>query len=104
MGRRCKTRFYMNIPYVRMYDKNGEFMNPIIGFYKSDFPNRKQRREKIKRFRGNKKGISLSVVKTQKYKRVMQLIQIIEKDKKGNPIQQTVENNHIKRNVINHYF
>lgn len=33
----------------------------------------------------------------------MQLIQVIERDKKGRPIEQTVENANVRRKVINHY-
>lgn len=93
----------MNIPYVKKFNKNGELTNPISGVYKLEFQNRSERRRKPTRFRGNKKGVSLTIVKTEKYKRVIQLIQIIEKDKKGRPIPQTVENNHIKTKRINHY-
>lgn len=92
----------MNKPYVKEY-KDGKLINPIVSEYKSEFPNRKDRRFKPDRFRGNQKGISLSVVKTDKYKRVIQLIQIIEKDKKGKPLAQTVENNHIRIKQIKHY-
>jgi len=93
----------MNIPYKKTFDKNGKLENPIDGFYSPAFPNRKARRQKTPRFRGNNKGVSLTVVKTQKYKRVMQLIQTIELDKKKRPVNQTVENKHIHRKVINHY-
>jgi len=37
-----------NIPYVKTFDKNGKLENPIDGFYISPYPNRKQRRSKIK--------------------------------------------------------
>lgn len=92
----------MNKPYVKEY-KDGKLTNPIKSVYNSEFPNRSARRNKPTRFRGNQKGISLTVVKTEKYKRVIQLIQIIEKDKKGKPLAQTVENNHIKIKQIKHY-
>lgn len=92
-----------NIPYVKTFDEDGKLENPIDGFYSSAFLNRKTRRQKQPRFRGNNKGASLTVVKTQKYKRVMQLIQVIERDKKGRPIEQTVENVNVRRKVINHY-
>ena len=88
----------MNTPYVKKFDKNGKLTNEIKSVYESEFPNRKERRSKPKRFKGNKKGISLTVVKTEKYKRVSTLIQNIIKGKK-----QTVENNHIQRKVINSY-
>jgi len=93
----------MNIPYKKTFDKDGKLENPIDGFYSPAFPNRKTRRYKAPRFRGNNKGVSLTVVKTQKYKRVMQLIQMIELDKKKRQVNQTVENKHIHRKVINHY-
>ena len=70
-----------NIPYVKTFDKDGKLENPIGGFYSPAFPNRKTRRQKYPRFRGNNKGISLTVVKTQKYKRVMQLIQQVSKER-----------------------
>ena len=92
----------MNKPYVKEY-KDGKLINPIESVYNSEFPNRAARRYKPTRFRGNQKGISLTVVKTEKYKRVIQLIQIIEKDKKGKPLAQTVENNHITTKQIKHY-
>ena len=92
----------MNTPYVRKYTKDGEHENPIIDRYLSEFPNRKERRKKALRFRGNKKGISLTVVKNEKYKRFATLIQTMLTHK-GKPIEQTVENNHIKRKVVNHY-
>lgn len=91
----------MNTPYVKKFDKNGTLLNPIIGSYNSleNYPeNRQQRRKKVSRFKGNTKHISLTVVKTEKYKRVSTLIQTIIKGK-----HQTVENNHIERKVINSY-
>ena len=93
----------MNTPYVKKFDKNGQLINPIEGIYKSESQNRSERRRKPTRFRGNKKGISLTIVKTEKYKRVIQLIQVIQKDKKGKPLPQTVENNHTKIKTVNHY-
>ena len=92
-----------NIPYVKAFDKDGKLENPIDGFYSPAFPNRKTRRQKSPRFCGNNNGVSLTVVKTQKYERVMQLIEVIERDKKGRPIEQTVENANVRRKVINHY-
>jgi len=87
-----------NKPYVKFFNKEGILENTISGIYSSEFPNRTARRSKPKRFRGNNKGVSLTVVKTSKYKRVMQLIQMV-----GNLRNQTVENKHIVRKVINHY-
>lgn len=91
-----------NIPYVKTFDKDGKLENPIYGFYSPAFPNRKARRQKAPRFRGNNKGVSLTVVKTQKYKRVVQLIQTVERDRNCS-VNQTVENKHIQRKVIHHY-
>ena len=71
----------MNTPYVKTFDKDGKLENPSIGFYSPAFLNRKTRRQKVPRFRGNNKGVSLTVVKTQKYKRVMQLIQQVSQDR-----------------------
>jgi hypothetical protein len=70
-----------NLPYVKKYSEKGELMNPIEGNYKSVGKNRSQRRELLKGspFIGNKKGISLSIVKIgplsfQKYKKVIQKV------------------------------
>lgn len=93
----------MNIPYVKKFNENGELINPITSVYASEFPNRFERRRKPTRFKGNKKGISLTIVKTEKYKRVIQLIQIIEKNEYNKPKPQTVENNHVTIKRINHY-
>lgn len=71
----------MNIPYKKTFDKDGKLENPIDGFCSPAFPNRKTRRQKTPRFRGNNKGVSLTVVKTQKYKRVMQLIQQVSQER-----------------------
>lgn len=71
----------MNTPYKKTFDKDGKLENPIDGFYSPAFPNRKTRRQKSPRFRGNNKGVSLTVVKTQKYKRVMQLIQQVSQER-----------------------
>ena len=70
-----------NIPYKKTFNKDGKLENPIDGFYSPAFPNRKTRRQKAPRFRGNNKGVSLTVVKTQKYKRVMQLIQQVSQER-----------------------
>ena len=74
----------MNKPYVKKYDENGICTNPLVsnGTYKSigsvvnAYKNRQQRREIIqkKRFKGNKKGVSLSVGQKFKYKRVQQIV------------------------------
>jgi hypothetical protein len=38
----------MNTPYVKQFDKNGTLLNPIRGIYKNPFPNRRERRQKVK--------------------------------------------------------
>lgn len=70
-----------NIPYKKTFNKDGKLENPIDGFCSPAFPNSKARRQKSPRFRGNNKGVSLTVVKTQKYKRVMQLIQQVSRER-----------------------
>ena len=72
-----------NEPYVKHYDENGQVSNPIKGIYKSQFDNRRQRRQHLNetRFMGNTKGVCLTVVKIGKYLRIRQP----EIDKDGNP-------------------
>ena len=79
----------MNKPYVKQFDNKGLLLNPIAGSYKSIGPNRKQRREleANKPFIGNKKGISLVVVKIgalsfQKYKKMVQVVNMPDGTKK----------------------
>lgn len=95
----------MNVPYVKKY-VNGELSNPIEKFYNSkeyDPQNRSERRSKPARFKGNGKNFSLTVYKTGKYlRRVVTITQPVL-DAKNKPLLQTVENNHIKIKVINHY-
>ena len=64
----------MNVPYVKQYDEMGKCTNPITRTnpYFNPEPNRQQRRSKEKRFRGNQKGVSLSVLKSIKSFRVLQ--------------------------------
>lgn len=69
----------MNVPYVKNYATNGILLNPISSYqdgkYVNQHPNRQQRRGKIPRFKGNKKGISLTVnegLYAAKYKRIVQ--------------------------------
>lgn len=68
----------MNAPYVKEYNEAGELVNPIKGSYPTLSPNNTRRdRRAIKsnsRFRGNKKGISLTVGRKFKYRREIQLI------------------------------
>lgn len=37
----------MNKPYVKQFDEQGILLNPIVKSYKSNYPNRKQRRTKF---------------------------------------------------------
>lgn len=69
----------MNRPYVKNYAANGILLNPISSYpegkYVNEHPNRSQRRGKMPRFKGNKKGISLTVnegLYAARYKRVVQ--------------------------------
>ena len=39
-----------NVPYKKTFDKDGKLENPIDGFYISPYPNRKDRRSKVKSF------------------------------------------------------
>lgn len=68
-----------NIPYIKEY-KDGKLINPITSIYASVLPNRKARREAMRtpRFFGNGKNYSLTVTRTNKYKRFVQLI--LQKD------------------------
>jgi len=74
-----------NKPYVKEYDENGNVTNEITKAnpFLAKHPNRKQRKEsmKKKRFMGNKKGISLTVLKTGKFRRHIQ----DEIDESGRP-------------------
>lgn len=71
-----------NIPYVKEYDTEGKLTNPIEKRFTNPFPNRSERRAELtsKPFKGNKKGISLTVVNkgmgSIKYERVQQLISL----------------------------
>lgn len=65
----------MNKPYVKVYDASGVLTNPIKGSYISKSPNRSQRRFTAPRFRGNHKGVSLTIVPGKPpivYRRVIQ--------------------------------
>lgn len=71
-----------NIPYVKEYDADGVLTNPIEKKFTNPFPNRSERRAELrsKPFKGNKKGISLTVINngmgSAKYERVQQLISL----------------------------
>lgn len=87
-----KNRYYtnlktkeMNEPYIKQYDENGYLIplekkvnskGQIIASYGSkDFgPNRKERNAKEGRFKGNKKGVSLTVAGSFRYTRIIQEI------------------------------
>ena len=64
----------MNVPYVKKFDANGTLTNRIKGHLFSEFPNRKERREDLNKqpLFGNGKNYHLTVVKTAKFKRVIQ--------------------------------
>lgn len=70
-----------NKPYVKKYDKEGVLLNPIKGIYRNPFPSRRQRNieKKQSRFMNNSKSYPLSVYKTSKYSKHIQL----ERNKDG---------------------
>lgn len=63
-----------NIPYVKKYDANGNVSNQIVKSYINEYPNRKQRLGKEKRFKGNQKGSSFTIIKGYRFERVLQYI------------------------------
>ena len=66
----------MNIPYKKEYDNNGQLTNPIKGSYNSlEYPNREKRREHLNttRFKGNHKGVSITIMRSFCYTRHRQL-------------------------------
>lgn len=70
----------VNRPYVKILRADGVVHNPISGDpyngrYIHNFPNRRERRSKTPRFRGNHKGVSLTVTQNSKYKRIIQLVE-----------------------------
>lgn len=76
----------MNKPYVRSYDSNGELVDQFesvavsdekrIKIYKSEFPNRSQRRDVKQKnpFNGNDKRFGLVVAGKFKYRKRLQKI------------------------------
>jgi len=66
----------MNVPYVKVYDKNGNVTNPIKDAYLSKLDNRKARRvfKNETRFIGNGKNYHLTVLKESKFFRFVQTI------------------------------
>lgn len=65
-----------NKPYVKQYDANGNVSNPIKGSYLNKHPNRKERRKHLNHppFIGNSKGTPMTIFKTLRYMRVVQVI------------------------------
>lgn len=70
----------LNTPYVKQFDEAGKLLNPINGSYLNTGKNRRERRFPLQKdiFRGNKKGISLSVTATDKHERVVQRVPIFK--------------------------
>ncbi len=66
----------MNIPYRKETNLIGEITNPITkgNPYINPHPNRATRKARPKRFRGNGKGVSLTVIGSGAYHRVAQYI------------------------------
>ena len=70
-----------NEPYVKKYDESGTLLNPIDRIYKNEFPNRREKRKKDKRFMGNGRNYSLTIVGTMRYRRLAQAIKVGDKIK-----------------------
>lgn len=68
-----------NVPYVKMFDENGNLTNPITTGYIHDWPNRQERRLHKNRFFGNGKNFPLTITKASKHLRSVQH----EYDKEG---------------------
>lgn len=72
----------VNQPYVKEYGKDGKVRNPITkeNPYLHPFKSRSEFRAEKRnyRFKSNKKGISLSVIGTFKYKKVMQRVPLYQ--------------------------
>ena len=43
----------MNKPYVKVYDKDGNLLNPLIGSHYNKYMNRRQRKERLKKLNKN---------------------------------------------------
>jgi hypothetical protein len=71
-----------NTPYTKVIDPIQGLLNPISGAYTNPFPNRKARRvfKNRERFAGNGKTSNLTVMKTGKFKRVLQFAPVRDKD------------------------
>lgn len=63
----------MNTPYVTQYDEKGLVVNPIVGIYPSEFPNRRKRNEKDPRFRNNRAAAQMVVGPSYRYKKRIQI-------------------------------
>jgi hypothetical protein len=85
----------MNVPYKKQFNEAGDLLNPIESIYLNESPNRKQRRFKAPRFKGNGNQYHLTVTPVGKYHRRAQLIEYIE-----NPYE---EKSQLKRKTIYHY-
>ena len=64
-----------NESYVKVLDENGKSNFPKGGVIHK-YPNRRQRKQslKIDRFMSNKKGVSLTIIKKDRYERFLQWI------------------------------
>lgn len=49
----------MNYPYIKEYNKKGEWINQLDGPYLHDHPNRQQRRLPEPRFKNNRRSYSV---------------------------------------------
>jgi hypothetical protein len=65
----------MNVPYKKQFNEAGDLLNPIESIYLNESPNRKQRRFKAPRFKGNGKQHSLTVTPLERYHRRVQIIE-----------------------------
>lgn len=84
----------MNTSYVKQYDANGRVINPIVGDLIHQFPNRRQRKQSLKkqRFYGESKNTHLTVSGNVKFFRVKQIIKL-----KLNGIKKTIEHYVLKK-------
>lgn len=64
----------MNTPYVKKYDSLGQLLNPINGIYTSNFPSRRARNTKKNRDFNNSANCQMTVIKTDAYRKRIQLI------------------------------
>lgn len=64
----------MNTPYVKKYDSLGQLLNPINGKYTNNFSSRRVRNAKKNRDFNNSSNCQMNVLKTQAYRKRIQLI------------------------------